>query len=433
MYSPSVLIVSKRKELSIRYKKILKLLSADTVLVETLVEGNNEIKNNEYEFLIISDTVDGDIKDFVNRARHITKSYRPTIIVVSKSAEISDRLEILNAGADDFLSEAMQNREFQARLNAHIRRHIENLTNPLTGFLSEKLTRKNLKNIIKKEKAAALILLSIQKIDYYKEIYGEIAYEKVLQTIGAIISSALTKEDTIGHFCENEFLIFTDPIKAEKLAEFIAFAFDNVLKRFYSEYDYSNNFLMYSTSTKEEKKVSLMSAIEAVIEYSPNSYKNDEDVVQTLYNMLKPLKNSEKSTYIIDRPKLYGKIDDAKKNKILIMEKDEALGLLIETSCVIKGYTAQICSDYGSFIESINDFRPNLIILDYGIEKEALGLSALKEAKEYYSNSSIKMPYIIFSTSVLDKKAILSHGADFYLPKPYDIQTLIKAIDEFLK
>ena len=43
-----------------------------------------------------------------------------------------------------------------------------------------------------------------------------------------------------------------------------------------------------------------------------------------------------------------------------------------------------------------------------------------------------KMPKIIFSTAILDKKTILSHGADFYLPKPYDIQTLIKTINDFL-
>lgn len=432
MYNPSVLIISKRKELSVRYKKILKLLLADVTLVETLNDGDFEIKNNEFEFIIISDTTDGNIKDFVNKIRIQTRNYRPTIIVVSKSAEISDKLDILNSGADDFLSETMQNREFQARINAHIRRHIENLTNPMTGFLSEKLTRKALKRLTKLEISKSLILLSIEKIDYYKEIYGEIAYEKVLQTLGAIIASALTKEDIIGHFRENEFLIFTDTIRAEKLAEFIGFAFDNVLKRFYSNYDYENSFLMYSNSSKEEKKVSLMYAIEAVIEYTPSIFKNDEEIIQTLFNMLKPLKNSKKSTYIIDRPKLYGKVENAEKNKILIMENDEALGLLIETSCTINGYSAKICPDYNNFINKIEEFKPNLIVLDYGNSDKKQGLIALNEVKNYYKTNNSKMPYIVFSTTIQDKKTILSNGADFYLPKPYDIQTLIKTIKDFL-
>lgn len=432
MYSPSVLIISKRKELSIRYKKILNLLSSEVYLEDNLTSGLSIIKEKDFEFIIISDTIEGDIRDFIKRVRIITASIRPTIIAVSKSDDINDRLDILNAGADDFLSETMQNREFQARINAHIRRHIESMTNPLTGFLNEKLTRKTLKQITEKEKTVSVILTAIQNIDCYREIYGEIAYEKVFQTLGAIITSALSREDTIGHYSQNEFLIFTDPYRAEKLAEFFVFAFDNVLKRFYSEFDYSNNFMMYSSSAKEEKKVCLMSLIEAVSEYNSSRYKNGEEIIQTLFNMLKPLKSSKKSTYIIDRPKLYGHVDNFEKNKVLIMENDEALKLLIETSCTINGFASRICDSYDDFMNCLFEFSPDLIILDYGKNEEEGGISALDKAKEYYSSQNKKMPAVIFSTDILDKKTILSHGADFYLPKPYDIQTLMNAIKEFL-
>ena len=432
MYNPSVLIISKRKELSVKYKKILNFLNADTILADSLKEGVELIKHNEFEFIIISDTVEENIKDYIKQIRILTYKFRATIIVVSKSAEISDKLEILNAGADDFLSETMQNKEFQARLNAHIRRHIENLTNPLTGFLNEKLTRKILKQVIKKEKTTSIILVSLEKINHYKEIYGEIASEKVFQTLGAIITSALTKEDTIGHYSEDKFIIFTDCIKAEKLAEFLAFAFDNVLKRFYSEYDYSNNFLMYSSNTKEERKLSLMCLIEAVTEYTPSRYKSEEEIVQSLFNMLKPLKSSKSSTYIIDRPKLYGSVGKNEKNKILIMENDEALSLLIDTSCAINGFKTKICASYNDFLNCLNNFEPDLIILDYGQGKIPEGIKVLEEAKELYATKNKLMPFVIFSTSILDKKTILSHGADFYLPKPYDIQALIKTIKEFL-
>ena len=85
------------------------------------------------------------------------------------------------------------------------------------------------------------------------------SYEKVFQTVGAIITSALSKEDAAGHYNQNEFIIFTEPYRAEKLAEFLAFAFDNILKRFYTEFDFANNFVMYSSSSKEEKKISLKS------------------------------------------------------------------------------------------------------------------------------------------------------------------------------
>ena len=42
------------------------------------------------------------------------------------------------------------------------------------------------------------------------------------------------------------------------------------------------------------------------------------------------------------------------------------------------------------------------------------------------------MPKIIFSTTVQDKKNILSLGADLYLPKPYDITTLLNWVKKLM-
>lgn len=432
MYSPSILIISKRRELAVRYKKILKLLTADVVLTDNLSDAIGEIRQNEFEFIIVSDTIEENIRDFIKKVRVLTYNFRPSIIAVSKSDDLTDKLELLNAGADDFLSETMPNREFQARVNAHIRRHIENLTNSITGFLNEKLTRKTLNGIIKKEKTTSVILVSIDNIGYYREIYGEIAYEKVLQTTGAVISSALIKEDTVGHYGQNEFLIFTNPLKAEKLAEFFAFAFDNVLKRFYSSLDFANNFTILSSNSREEKKVSLMKISEALIECRPGRYKSANELIQSLFNMLKPLKNESKSAFMVDRPKLYGSTDNVSNNKILIMENDEALGLLIETNCTINGYSAKICSSYDKFLTCLKEYSPNLVILDWGYEEKKEGIAALENAKKYYCKKKQKMPVIIFSTNILDKKTILAKGADFYLPKPYDIKTLMNIINDFL-
>ncbi len=146
--------------------------------------------------------------------------------------------------------------------------------------------------------------------------------------------------------------------------------------------------------------------------------------------MLKPLRNAEKSTYIIDRPKLYGRVDEIKYDKVLIMEQDEALGLLIETTCGIKGYRTKICPSYNSLLDYIKEFDPNLILIDYGQDND--GISALENVKKHYKNTQKKAPKIIFSTGIPDKKTILEHGADFYLPKPYDIQTLIGAVEKLL-
>ena len=54
------------------------------------------------------------------------------------------------------------------------------------------------------------------------------------------------------------------------------------------------------------------------------------------------------------------------------------------------------------------------------------GIAALEKLTEYTQTKGLTLPKIIFSTTIQDKKNILSKGADFYLPKPYDINTLIR-------
>ncbi|MCD7879856.1 MAG: response regulator [Candidatus Gastranaerophilales bacterium] len=121
------------------------------------------------------------------------------------------------------------------------------------------------------------------------------------------------------------------------------------------------------------------------------------------------------------------------QKRILIMEKDEALRLLVETSCLINGFDAMVCDTYEKYFDCLESYKPDLIVLDYGTDANKEGFEALNNTKRYYSAADGKMPAIIFSTTILDKKSILAKGADYYLPKPYDIQALMDVIADFLK
>ena len=70
-----------------------------------------------------------------------------------------------------------------------------------------------------------------------KQAYTELASDKLLQTYGAIIQSSLDEHDYAGKLDENVFLVIIDPIKAERLANFLTFVFDSVSNKFYAEHD----------------------------------------------------------------------------------------------------------------------------------------------------------------------------------------------------
>ena len=119
------LIIDKRKELSTKYKKILESLDSDTIITAQLDDALKKIQNYQPDLIIISDSINENLSDFCKKLRAMTYNSRPIIIGLSKSADISDRIAVLEAGADDFISEPVDKDEFKSRIKAHLRRDIE--------------------------------------------------------------------------------------------------------------------------------------------------------------------------------------------------------------------------------------------------------------------------------------------------------------------
>ncbi len=429
MYAATVFIISKRKELSIKYKKLIEALEQEVCVIPSLSEALGQIQKIEPELLIVSDTIDEDLADFCAKMRALTFNVRPVIIAISKSSELDDRLKILESGADDFMDEAISPKEFQARIKAHLRRYLENSFNPVTFFAQKSLTVRSLKKLVASGKSASVMFGKIANIGIYREIYGEIAYQKVLQTLGAIVNSALNVQDFAGHFFDDEFIIITTPQKAEKVASFLTFAFDNVLNRFYSERDFENKFTLLSSDIKEEERETLMRLQICALECEGEKFSSYEQIVNELFELIKLCRDEEKSSYVIDRPKLYGEVKEKKpKNRVLIMEQDDALCLLLKTLCSLNHLEVEVCNNYDDFFPKYEAFLPDVVLIDYGSRENKEGVEISKRLKK----DKYKAPKVIFSSCVHDKKEILSAGADFYLPKPYEADVVIKKIMKFL-
>jgi DNA-binding response OmpR family regulator len=416
MYRATVLVISKRRELGVKYKKLISALGHDVFLANAMSDAFCQIQMKEPELIIISDTIGEKLSAVCRQIRVLTLGLRPIILAVSKSSELEDRLETLESGADDFLSESMPQKELQARFGAHLRRYVESNLNPSTLYVENNLTVKTLKRALKTDaRGLSALLTDVSGLNFYREIYGEIAYEKVLQTVGAIIKSTLAEGDFVGHYSREEFLTLAPTIRAERMGSFIAFAFDNIKERFYSEFDFKNGFMLFSASEKIESKIPLMKLAVGVV--ALDGLEGHQKALNTLFGLVKLSKNSENSCCMVDRPKLHGKASAvAPKNKILILERDEALLCLLQTTCQMRGM--ELCENAHC--------APDVVIIDYQ-NGEGLELCrALRESGTFFGK-------IIFTSSEHKKKEILAAGADLYLPKPYDIKVMAKWIEEFLQ
>ena len=433
MLSKLVLILDKRKELPAKYKKIIESSGSSVLSTGSFETAMEILTEYEPDMIIVSDSMDINLSDIIKKLRMLSYPSRPCIIALSKSSELQDKLNVLESGADDFLSEPIESEEFKARINAHLRRHFENLNDEITQLPEIKSSLRVFKRTIAQNKKWAAMFLKINNFQAYREIYGDLASDKMLQTYTAIMNSSLDENDFLGELSDGEFLILTNPLKAEHVASFLVYAFDSIVEKFYNEEDAKQGYIILYGDDNAGKKIELVSTAIGIVFSESQNYDNVSNAMSALINTCKLASMKTKSAYIAERPKISAQNSVLNKdynNKILIIEPDDALNLLLQTTAKMQGYEVASAHDYKSSYTLIKTFEPALIILDAGDAESLEGLSFCKRIKNEEKMKDIK---VILSTIIHDKKLILNTGADLYLPKPYELLSIFRWIEHLIK
>ena len=416
-----ILIIDKRKELSIKYKKSLESKEIRVAIAGNLKKAYKDVQTNEPDMIIISDSIDEDLSDFCQKIRVLTFNTRPVIVGLSKSAEISDKIKILESGADDFISEPVNIEEFKTRIKAHLRRDIENSLDNKTLLPTKNYSLRYLKRVVSNDKEWGCILIGLENFKNYTDVYTELAGDKLIQAFIAITNSTLDENDFLGQISDTEFLIISSKNKAEKIASFITFAFDTIVSKFYSNEDIDRGYMLIQGDEYAGRRIDFVSISAGITFSDVNNSKNVKEIINTLYELKSVAKLPSGSNYFAERPKISA-IDAVSQKeynkKIYIKEDDSSMELLLTTTLELQGY------DVTDSIEN----NPAIIIIDSGDEMKWLELCKKIKTNVIYKNTKL-----IVTSNYHDKTTILNTGADLYLPKPYEISTLIKWVEFFIK
>ena len=424
------LIIDKRLELSTKYKKLLENDTNKVIISRDLITAIKIIKDKEPDLIIISDSFDEDLSDFCKQVRALTYNMRPIIVALSKSADFNDRIKVLDSGADDFLSEPVNSDEFKVRMNAHLRREHESNLNPKQTLPNNNYSMRAIKRLVSNENNWAILYISIENFESYKKAYTTLASDKLLQTYIAIIQASRSENDYLGEMGENTFILITDNIKAERLAQFLTFAFDSVANKFYAEHDLERGYMILQGDEYAGRRANFVHTTISVISNEFTKYKDSTQIINSLLQIHTMADNPTRSNFLMERPKINGEnsiLEKEHNNKILIYETDKALGVLLNTILNLQGYKTKILNEYKLPDE---DFTPAIIIVDAGDLEKKNGLNLCYSLKQ---NEKFKSSKIIVTSIIHDKELVLNTGADLYLPKPYEMTQLFKWVNEFIK
>ena len=180
--------------------------------------------------LMILDIRLPDIDGFevARRLRHNRRTQNIPIIFLTEKRARADRLQGLELGADDYITKPFDIQELRLRVrNALSRATLNTVTNPVTNLPEGPLVEERLAECVRtngsKKAEWAILLVALDNLDSFREVYGFVASDDVLRAISLMINNAVrdlgSPDDFVGHNSPAEFLLITVSASLAVLAE----------------------------------------------------------------------------------------------------------------------------------------------------------------------------------------------------------------------
>ena len=117
-----ILIVEDTLELAHSLKSFFRLEKNQVEIAVDLEEAKHFLSVSHFDMILLDITLpDGDGRDFLRALRNSNNNV-PVIVMTARS-EISDRIDLLDIGADDYIIKPFDFAEIEARCRAVLRRH----------------------------------------------------------------------------------------------------------------------------------------------------------------------------------------------------------------------------------------------------------------------------------------------------------------------
>jgi PleD family two-component response regulator len=175
--------------------------------------------------------------EVARRVRSDRRTNEIPIIFLTEKRERVDRLQGFEVGADDYITKPFDVQELRLRVRNALKRVSQGtLTNPVSGLPEGPLVEERLSDVIHKS-GWALLHVSINHLDAFRDAYGFVASDDVLRAISLMIHNTMketgTPDDFIGHISPTDFIVVVPPTTLPPFQERIRSRLEQSLDYFY--------------------------------------------------------------------------------------------------------------------------------------------------------------------------------------------------------
>ena len=401
---------------------------------DDVVDAENNLKLIKPDLVLIYSDMTGDNGlHFCQQVKNSQINPRPIIVFLVHENNPDKRIEVLRAGADDVISYPLSGKEIAFRVMAHIRRRQETHVNLLTGLPDAVVVNNVLEHCLAEVNDWAVLSIDLDNLRVYNETYGENRGDQMIKALAAVLKSVLTDQTFLGHYNSDDFALITKAENAEAVAEEICRRFDFIAPRFYTKEDAQRGYVIGVGPKGIRRRVPLVSISIGVTAKGRRNFSSAVEILQVARDMRYLAKSKSASDWVSDRLRLstIESTQTDKRIKILVVEPDASMSLLLRDTLEMEGYVVDIAHSTDEAWNLINEWRPELILLETDVSSDGFdGWELTRRVKQKQELASI---WLIMTTKNSDHNRALESGADLYLPKPYELQVLFSEVRYLLR
>ncbi|MFH2202837.1 MAG: response regulator [Elusimicrobiota bacterium] len=230
------------------------------------------------------------------------------VILLSGAADLDNKVQGLELGADDFVTKPVNLIELLARIRMILKRTKQSIdANPLTKMPGNASIQNKIAERISRGGPLAILYLDLNNFKAYNDVYGFAAGDQVLKTTGKLILDTVhargAEGDFIGHIGGDDFIVVTNPDKMELLADVIISEYDRIVPSFYKEEDARRGKIIAKDRRGETVEYPLLGIAIGICHNSLKPLTSHAQVSQLGAELKKHAKSFGGSKHFIDRRK----------------------------------------------------------------------------------------------------------------------------------
>ncbi|MDR3616691.1 MAG: response regulator [Candidatus Obscuribacterales bacterium] len=444
--TPVILIIHQARQAA-DYASVLEKTGARIHAVTSFEEANELLSFLHPDLIILSASMpEGDGRLYCQQIRATLVHPRPVLVLLHSSTDVNERISAFRYGADDVLGDPIDKSELAIRVLAHLRRRQEEFCNHLTQLPGPNLIRRMLEQCLVSDRQWSAMSVDLNKIRVYNETYGDLAGDQLIKALGAILNDITdVNQDFVGHIEADDFLVVTQPENVEKKAQHICEKFDQISSQFYPRGDIERGYLISTGRGGIRRRVPLISIAIGIVSSTKRRFQSYVDVLTTARDYRYLAKRKPGSAFVSDNTSLDTLNANERRNtksgareehkdrlpRILVVEPDGAMACLLQETLSLEGYSVQVTNSADDALEMAHNHMPDLVLLESALTDRTMDgwelCRALKDSAELCN------VWVVMATSHPDQSMALEAGADLYLPKPFDMPSLLNEVSHLLK